>query len=306
MNRTMIVVVAVGLALYVLFSSVYVVNEREQAIVTRFGEIARVETEPGLYFKVPTDIMENVQIIEDRILRYELDDITVQVSGGKFYEVDAFLTYKIVNPQLFRERVFGNRNEAESRINTRLNSALRQVYGLRDFNAALSAQRTEMMLEARNLISQGIADLGIEVVDVRVLRTDLTSQVSQQTYERMKAERLAEAALLRARGREQAQSLRATADRQVVEILALANRESEILRGEGEARRNAVFAEAFERDIEFFEFYRTMQSYREALQEEGTSLILSPDSEFFNYFLSDQVLPVETIQPAAPPSTVAQ
>ncbi|NOZ32598.1 MAG: protease modulator HflC [Alphaproteobacteria bacterium] len=306
MNRTMIVVVAVGLALYVLFSSVYVVNEREQAIVTRFGEIARVETEPGLFFKVPTDIMENVQIIEDRILRYELDDITVQVSGGKFYEVDAFLTYKIVNPQLFRERVFGNRNEAESRINTRLNSALRQVYGLRDFNAALSAQRTEMMLEARNLISAGIADLGIEVVDVRVLRTDLTSQVSQQTYERMKAERLAEAALLRARGREQAQSLRATADRQVVEILALANRDSEILRGEGEARRNAVFADAFERDIEFFEFYRTMQSYREALLEDGTSLILSPDSEFFNYFLSDQVLPVEPIQPASAPSAVAQ
>jgi modulator of FtsH protease HflC len=307
MNRTMIIIVALGLALYVLVSSVYVVNEREQAIVTRFGEIARIQSEPGLYFKVPTDVVETVQIIEDRILRYELQNITVQVSGGKFYEVDAFLTYKIVDPRLFRERVFGSLTAAEARIATRLNSALRQVYGLRDFNAALSVQRTEMMQEARDLIRAGIADLGIDVVDVRVLRTDLTAQVSQQTYERMKAERLAEAALARASGRERAQSIRATADRQVVEIVALANRDSEILRGEGDARRNAVFADAFGRDTEFFEFYRTMQAYRTALQQDGTSLILSPDSEFFNYFLADQVGGAEPApQTPLPSATVPQ
>ncbi|HUV32175.1 MAG TPA: protease modulator HflC [Devosiaceae bacterium] len=289
MSRTSIigVLIVVVLGLYTLFSSIFVVNEREQAIVTRFGEIARIEREPGLYFKVPTDIVESVQIIEDRILRFDLDDMTVQVSGGKFYRVDAFLTYRISNPRLFRERVQAQLTAAESRIRTRLDSALRQVYGTRDFNAALSEQRSAMMLEARELIRSDIADLGIDVVDVRIQRTDLTEQVSQQTYDRMTAERLAEAAFLRARGQEAAQTIRAQADRQVVEIRAAAQRDSEILRGEGEGERNRVFAEAFNRDQEFFRFYRSMQAYRAALQDKGTMLVLSPDSDFFRYFGSD-------------------
>lgn len=284
MNRLVVLGGIAVAALYVLLSSVFIITEREQAIVTRFGEISRVHSEPGLYFKVPTDMVESVQIIEKRILRYDLADITVQVRGGKFYEVDAFLTYRIVDPRKFRERVFANLNQAEDRIATRLNAALRQVYGLREFVDALSEERSAMMREARELIRSDIADLGIDVVDVRVLRTDLTSQVSQQTYDRMKAERLAEAALLRARGQEQAQTLRAIADRQAIEILALANRDSEILRGEGDAERNRIFAEAFTADPSFFEFYRSMQAYREALLDSGTTLVLSPDSEFFEFF----------------------
>jgi len=291
MNKLVILGVVLIGALYILLSSLFVLNEREQAIVTRFGEITQVHSEPGIYFKLPTAIVDNVQIIEDRILRYDLEDIVVQVKGGKFYNVDAFITYKISNPTKFRESVLGDLRTAEMRINTRLESALRGVYGLRDFNAALSAQRTEMMREARELIRNDMTDIGLEVVDVRVLRTDLTSQVSAQTYERMKAERNAEAAALRASGQEQAQTLRAIADRQAVQIVALARRDSEILRGEGEAERNAVFASAFGKDIEFFEFYRTMQSYRASLVNTDTTMLLSPESEFFQYFGGSTLAP---------------
>lgn len=284
MNRLTILGIVVVAVLYVVFSSLFIVNEREQAIMTRFGEITNVHTEPGLYFKLPTTFVDNVQIIEDRLLRYDLEDITVQVSGGKFYNVDAFLTYRIADARAFRRSVQGSLPVAEARINTRFDSSLRDVYGRRDFNAALSEQRSEMMREARDLIRGDLATIGIEVVDVRILRTDLTDQVSAQTFDRMKAERLAEAALLRARGQEQAQTLRAVADRQAVEIVASAQKDADILRGEGDAERNATFADAFTRDPEFFEFYRSMQAYRTALENTGTSMVLSPDSEFFQYF----------------------
>jgi membrane protease subunit HflC len=284
MNKLIILAALVVAAFYVLMSSLFIVNEREQAIVTRFGEITRTHSEPGIYFKIPTTVVENVQIVENRLLRYDLEDIVVQVSGGKFYNVDAFISYEITDLKKFRESVLGDLRTAESRIDTRLESALRGVYGLRDFNAALSEQRAEMMREVRELVRGDLAAIGIKVIDVRVLRTDLTSQVSAQTFERMKAERLAEAAALRARGQEQAQTLRAIADRQAVQIVASAQRDSEILRGEGDATRNAVFASAYGKDVEFFEFYRSMQSYRASLVNTDTTMLLSPKSEFFQYF----------------------
>lgn len=287
MNRLWIILGIVVAGLYVLFSSLFVVNAREQAIVTRFSEITRVHSDPGIYFKIPTDIVESVQVIEKRLLRYDLDDITVQVSGGKFYEVDAFLTYKITDTTRFRQTVQANLLTAEQRIDSQFKDALRDVYGARQFEAALSAQRAEMMREARDSIREGLAEIGIEIIDVRILRTDLTTQVSAQTYDRMKAERLAEAALLRARGQEQAQTLKAVAERQAVQIVAEAQRDAEILRGEGEAQRNALFADAFSRDPEFFDFYRSMQAYREALDSDSTTLLLSPHSDFFRFFGSD-------------------
>jgi membrane protease subunit HflC len=305
MNRLIILGIAVLAVLYVVFSSLYVVNEREQAIVMRFGQITDVRKEPGVYFKVPTDIVDTVQIVEDRLLRYDVANMTLQVSGGKFYLVDAFLTYRIAEPKLFRERASGQLNVVESRIASRFTAALRQVYGLREFDAALSEGRPQMMREARDLIRTDMAELGIDIVDVRILRTDLTQEVSAQTFERMKAERLAEAAFLRARGQEAAQSLRAIADRQAVEIIAASRRDSEILRGEGEAQRTTIFADAYSRDAEFFEFYRSMQSYRTALGASGTTMVLSPDSEFFQYFGRMGEMPVATGDAGAtqPPAT---
>src|SRR5690606_35368228 len=211
------------------------------------------------------------------------DDIRVQVSGGKFYEVDAFIAYRIENARTFRQTVSGSIPLAEQRLRTRLDAALRGVYGLRGFEAALSEERSAMMREVADILRPDAASLGIRIVDVRIRRTDLTAEVSQQTYERMKAERLAEAELLRARGREAAQRIRAIADRQVVEIIAEARRESEILRGEGEAERNAIIAEAFGRDSDFFEFYRSMKAYENALIDSPTTMVTSPDAEFFRY-----------------------
>ena len=267
-------------------NSFYVVNEREQAIVLRFGEIINVEKTPGLYFKLPLTPfgLDNVQIVEDRLLRFDLEDITVQVSGGKFYQVNAFLTYKIGDPRVFRGQVSGSLQLAEQRLRTRLDAALRRVYGLRGFQAALSEERSAMMREVRDALRAPAGELGLEIVDVRIRRTDLTEEVSEQTYNRMKAERLAEAERLRARGLEAARRLRATADRQVVEIKAAAQRDGEILRGEGEGERNAIFADAFTRDPEFFDFYRSMIAYTEALKSDGTTMVLSPNSDFFRYF----------------------
>ena len=299
-NRLFIIGAVILAALYVLFSSIYVVNEREQAIVMRFGQITDVRTEPGLYFKIPTDIVDSVQIIEDRLLRQDIADMTVQVSGGAFYEVDAFLTYRITDPVLFRQRAQGQLSVVEDRIATRFDAALRQVYGQREFNAALSEQRPEMMTEARDLIRPEMVQLGIDIVDVRILRTDLANEVSERTYERMRAERLAEAALLRARGQEQAQSLRAIAERQAVEIVAAATRDAEIIRGTGDAERNRIFAAAYGQDPEFFEFYRSMESYRTALSNTGTTMVLSPDSAFFRYFGSDGELPLASTSFATP------
>jgi membrane protease subunit HflC len=300
MNRLVIAGIAVVALIYVFFSSLYVVNEREQAIVLRFGQIVDVRQDPGVYFKIPTDIVDTVQLIDDRILRTDITDLRVQVQGGAFYIVDAFLTYRITNPRLFRQNALGQLSIVQDRISTSFAAVLRQVYGLRQFNAALSEQRAQMMLEARDLIRPNVESLGIEVVDVRIVRTELDAEVFESTYNRMREERLAEAALIRARGQEAAQTLRAIAERQAVEIESAANRDSEIIRGQGDAERNRIFAAAYGQDPEFFEFFRSMQAYRASMGGEGTTMLLSPDSEFFRYFGSNGSLPPRNPNPVAP------
>lgn len=285
-NRLPFFIGIIAIVAVIIYSSIFVVNEREQAIVIRFGEIQSVKTEPGLYFKVPLTFLDfdSVQYVEDRTLRFDLEDIRVQVSGGKFYEVDAFVLYKISNAQTFRQTVSGDVVAVESRLRTRLNSALRTVYGLRGFESALSAERASMMREVRDQLRPEAEALGVTIDDVRIRRTDLTQEVSQQTYERMKAERLAEAEAIRARGIEGGQRLRSIADRQVVEFVSAAERDAQIIRGEGDAERNSIFADAFTRDQEFFEFYRSMEAYGKAINVDGTTMVLTPDSEFFRYF----------------------
>ncbi|MCZ4092204.1 protease modulator HflC [Sinorhizobium psoraleae] len=285
-NRSSIILIVLAAVLVVVYSSIFVVNERQQAIVVRFGEIRDVKREPGLYFKLPFAFMDadRVQYVEDQALRFDLDNIRVQVSGGKFYEVDAFVVYKIADPRRFRETVSGDRESAEARLRTRLDASLRRVYGLRGFEAALSDERASMMREVRTDLRADAESLGLNIEDVRIRRTDLTQEVSQQTFDRMKAERLAEAELIRARGNEEGQRRRAIADRQVVEIVAEAQRDSEILRGEGEAERTKIFADAFARDPGFFEFYRSMSAYAASIGSPDTTVILSPHSEFFRYF----------------------
>ncbi|MBB4195546.1 membrane protease subunit HflC [Rhizobium aethiopicum] len=285
-NRLPVVLILLAVVLVGVYSSVFVVTAREQAIVVRFGEIQSVKTDPGIYFKLPFAFADadRVQYVPKQELRFDLDNIRVQVSGGAFYEVNAFLIYRINDARRFRETVSGDREAAEARLRTRLDSALRRVYGVRSIEAALSRERVAMMLEVRNELQADAETLGITLDDVRISRTDLTQDVSERTYNRMRAERLAEAELLRAQGNEEGQRRRAVADRQVVELTAGAQRDSEILRGQGDAERNRVFADAFSRDPGFFEFYRSMAAYSAALSSQDTTLVLSPDSEFFRYF----------------------
>jgi membrane protease subunit HflC len=313
-NRLAAIGVVAAVILFLVYSSIFVVTAGQQAIVLRFGEIVDVKTEPGIYFKAPFAFMEadNVQLLENKVLRFDLDNIRVQVSGGKFYEVDAFVAYRISDPRVFRAAVSGSVTLAEQRLRTRLDAALRRVYGLRGFESALSEERASMMREVRDQLRPDATSLGLEIADVRIRRTDLTVEVSQQTFDRMKAERLAEAERLRARGREAAQRIKARADREVVETVAEARKESEILRGEGEAARSAAFADAFQRDPAFFEFYRSMNAYTTGLNGAGTTMVLSPDSEFFRYFgnafgapANGGAAPAPAAAPAAPAAAPA-
>lgn len=282
--------------LFLVYSSFFIVNQRQQAIVIRFGQITDVKTDPGIYFKMPFAFMDadRVQYISNQELRLDIDNMRVQVSGGKFYEVDAFVVYRITNARLFREIAAGDVSQAESRLRTRLDSALRRVYGLRGFEAALSKERGSMMKEVRSDITKDAESLGLTITDVRIRRTDLTKEVSQQTYDRMKAERLAEAEAIRARGNEGAQKRRAIADRGRIEIIAAANKDAQVLRGQGEGERNRIFGEAFSNDPEFYAFYRSMTAYSQALGQGDSTLVLSPNSEFFQYFNSEVPKPATT------------
>ncbi|MDE1158332.1 MAG: protease modulator HflC [Neorhizobium sp.] len=308
-NKLPAAIIGIAVLLFLAYSSVFIVNAREQAIVLRFGHIQDVKREPGIYFKLPFAFLDadRVQYVEDRALRFDLDNIRVQVRGGAFYEVDAFVVYAITDPRRFRETVSADRDSAESRLRTRLDAALRRVYGLRNFSAALSDERASMMQEVHSDLNAAAETLGITIRDVRIRRTDLTQEVSQQTFQRMRAERLAEAELIRARGNEAGQRRRAIADRQVVEFVSEAQKDSEILRGQGDAERNRIFAEAFQRDPAFFEFYRSMRAYVSALGDHSTTMVLSPDSQFFKFFNSASGAPAAPAagqgpQPATAPA----
>lgn len=285
-NRLVIILAVLAALFALVYSSVFVVNERQQAIVVRFGQIQKVYSEPGLYFKLPFAFMDadRVQYVQDLSLRFDLDNIRVQDSSGAFYEVNAFVIYRISDARRFRETVSGDRTTAEMRLRTRLDSSLRRQYGLRSIAAALSDSRATMMTEVRNDLSNDASTLGLSIQDVRISRTDLSDDVSERTYNRMRAERLAEAELLRAQGAEEGQRRRAIADRQVVELVAGAQRDAEILRGEGDAERNRIFGEAFQKDPAFFEFYRSMAAYSTSLASPDTTLVLSPESQFFRFF----------------------
>lgn len=282
--------VILGVIALLIYSTIFIVDEREKALVVRFGEIQRSINDPGYYFKWP--VVEELVWIEDRMLFLESNDKSVQVADGRRYQVDAITMLRIIDPQKFRETVSADLRKVGERIGTRIESALRQTYGRRTFDAALSKDRAAMMREIRDQVRPEASSLGIEIVDVRVRRTDLMPKVFEQTYERMNAERFAEAAEIRAVGQAQAAKIKAEADREQVELVATAQREAEIVRGEGEGKRNKVFAQAFERDPEFFSFYRTMKAYEMSLTDSGTTLVLSPDSEFFKFFgSSDDTTP---------------
>ncbi|GGD92005.1 protein HflC [Aureimonas endophytica] len=289
-NRFYGLLILVVLVLFVVWNALFVVRQGEQAVVLRFGQIQRVLDQPGLYVKMPFAFAnaDNVQKLPTRLLRSDLTDLRVQVASGAFYEVDAFMVYRITDARKFRQAVAGGQLDvAEQRLLTRFNSAIRATYGRRTFDAALSAARAEMMVEVRDQVRPEAANLGVSLEDVRISRTDLTPEVSERTYARMSAERLAEAERLRADGQVKAREIRAAADREAVTLTAEAQRDAAALEGEGQAERSRVLAEAYGRDASFFDFFRRLEAYRTALGS-GTTMMVSPEgNDFFRYFDAD-------------------
>ncbi|KPD13712.1 protease modulator HflC [Phaeobacter sp. 11ANDIMAR09] len=292
MKKTTFLLPVLVLALVGILSSVFIVDEREKALVLQFGRVVSVKEDPGLAFKIP--LIQEVVRYDDRILSRDIDPLEITPSDDRRLVVDAFARYRVVDVNRFRQAVgAGGIATAENRLDSILRAQTREILGSVSSNDILSSDRAALMLRIRNGASLDAESLGIAIIDVRLKRTDLPSENLEATFERMRAERVREATDERARGNEAAQRIRAQADRTVVELVSEAEREAEIIRGEADAERNAIFAEAYGRDPEFFEFYRSLNAYEGALKGSNSSLVLSPDSEFFNYLRSSRGTPAE-------------
>jgi len=263
------------------FFSIFIVKEINQAIVLQFGDPKRIITKPGINFKVP--FIQNVVFLDKRILNLDTPPEEVIASDQKRLIVDAFARFQIVDPLKFYISV-GNERVARSRLSTIINSRIRSVLGTQRLQTLLSADRTNQMSLIQDGVNNEAENFGINIVDVRIKRADLPQANSEAIYKRMQTEREREAKEFRAKGAEMAAEITANADKEVTVILANAEKTSEILKGEGDGQRNKIFANAFGKDPEFFAFYRAMQAYERALIGGETSLILSPDSEFFKFF----------------------
>tara|TARA_B100000427_G_scaffold269052_1_gene235215 strand:+ start:78 stop:947 length:870 start_codon:yes stop_codon:yes gene_type:complete len=264
-----------------IYFSVFIVKEVNQAIVLQFGDPKRIIMNPGINFKIP--FIQNVVFLDKRILNLDTPPEEVIASDQKRLIVDAFARFQIVDPLKFYISV-GNERVARSRLSTIINSRIRSVLGTQRLQTLLSADRTNQMSLIQDGVNNEAENFGIKIVDVRIKRADLPQANSDAIYKRMQTEREREAKEFRAKGAEMAAEITANADKEVTVILANAEKSSQILKGEGDGKRNKIFAEAFGRDPEFFAFYRAMQAYEKALIGGETSLILSPDSEFFKFF----------------------
>ena len=263
------------------FFSIFIVKEINQAIVLQFGDPKRIISKPGINFKIP--FIQNVVFLDKRILNLDAPPEEVIASDQKRLIVDAFARFQIVDPLKFYISV-GNERVARSRLSTIINSRIRNVLGTQRLQTLLSEDRTKQMSLIQDGVNNEAEKFGIKIVDVRIKRADLPPANSEAIYRRMQTEREREAKEFRAKGAEMAITITSTADKEVTVILAEAEKESQIMKGQGDGQRNKIFAEAFGQDPEFFAFYRAMQAYEKALIGGETSLILSPDSEFFKFF----------------------
>jgi modulator of FtsH protease HflC len=295
------VLAAIGL------SGLFTVDERENVLVLQFGQVRQTHTEPGLYYRIP--FIQDVVRYDSRILGLQSQPLEITPLDDRRLVVDAFVRWRIADVNQFRQAV-GTEGvrAAQVRIERILNAAIREVLGSVPSGAVLSEDRTGLMNRIRDLARREGASMGIEVIDVRLTRTDLPEQNLAATYARMRAEREREAADEIARGNEAAQRVRALADRTVVELVSSARRDAEIVRGEADAERNRIYADAFGRDPEFFAFSRSLTSYERALRD-NASMVLSPDSEFFQFLRNDGMDPrtnaqVLVPQPAPAPGPV--
>ena len=281
MRGVKFIVPAIILIGVVIFQSLFIVQEISQAIVLQFGDPKKIVTKAGLNFKLP--FIQNVVYLDKRILNLDNDPEEVIAADQKRLIVDAFARFKIVDPLKFYISV-GNERVARSRLSTIINSRISGVLGTQELATLLSTDRARQMQIIQSQVNEEAKNFGINIVDVRIKRADLPPANSEAIYKRMQTEREREAKEFRARGAEMAVTITSTADKEVTVILAEAQKKSEIMKGEGDGKRNNIFAAAFGQDPEFFAFYRAMQAYEKALIGGETSLVLSPDSDFFKFF----------------------
>ena len=287
---TIIIGALVAAAVLVYATATYTVSETQSALVLRFGDPVRVTNEvggedPGLHFKLP---WEDVLFFDRRNVEFDMRPQQLQAGDQERLEVDAFLRYRVVDPLRFFQTV-RTEDGARARLSTIMEDALRAVVGSIPSQDVISGQRAELMdrVEANVDTATSRANLGIEVIDVRILRADLPDEVEERVFQRMRSEREQEASRIRAVGEERAREIRAAADREATVILANARAEADRIRGEGDAQRNRIYAQSYGQDEEFFRFYRSMIAYENALRD-GTPIVIPPDSEFFEYFRSEQ------------------
>ena len=271
----------IALVGFTIFLSLFTVKEINQAIVLQFGDPKKVIAEPGLQVKIP--FIQNVVYLDRRILSLDPAPEEVIASDQKRLIVDAYARFKIVDPLKFYISV-GDERVARSRLATIINSRIRNVLGKQSLATLLSEDRTKQMAIIQEGVNTEAEKFGITIIDVRIKRADLPQANSEAIYKRMQTEREREAKEFRAKGAEMAVTITSTADKEVTVLLANAKKQSEIMKGEGDGQRNNIFAKAFGKDPEFFAFYRAMQAYEKALIGGDTSLILSPDSDFFKFF----------------------
>jgi membrane protease subunit HflC len=284
MNRIGVAVaVSAAIVLGVVLSCVYTIYPTDQVLLTQFGAPRAVITEPGLHFKLP--FLQFANFMPRQLLNLEAPSEEVIAEDKKRLVVDAFARWRIVDPLKFYQAVpNANQELAETLLAPILSSSIRGVLGSQNFAAMLSQKRGQLMRDIRDNMNQETAAFGIVVLDVRIRRADLPQANSDAIYQRMKKEREREASEYRAEGDETAQRVRARAERERTVLIAEATRESEILRGKGDAEKTRILAEAFGQDPDFFAFWRSMQAYQDALKSDNTTLVLSPNSEFFRYF----------------------
>ncbi|WP_081995268.1 protease modulator HflC [Paracoccus sp. PAMC 22219] len=286
-------------------SALFIVDEREKALVLRLGRVVDVQETPGLNFKLP--FIDNVVKYDGRILGLPTSPLEVTPLDDRRLVVDAFARWRITDPVRFRQAVgVQGIQAAEMRLEPIVIDAIRGVLGTVPSTSVLSDDRTSLMNQIRDEARSNSGGLGIEIIDVRLTRTDLPEQNLNATYARMRAERAREAADEVARGNEAAQRVRAAADRTVVELTSEAGRRSEIVRGEADAQRNAIYADAYGRDPEFFAFTRSLTSYQRALQGSNSSMVMQPDSEFFSYLSSDGAANANPASTPVPPGNSAE
>ncbi|MFN3642069.1 MAG: protease modulator HflC [Gemmobacter sp.] len=288
MTRTALILPILAALVAVGLSALFIVDEREKVLVLQFGQVRQVKESPGLGFKIP--LIQDVVRYDGRILGLQSQPAEVTPLDDRRLVVDAFARWRIVDLVEFRESV-GTEGvrAAQVRLERIMNAAIREVLGSVPSNAVLSEDRTALMNRIRDLARSQAASLGVDVIDIRLTRTDLPDQNLAATFARMRAEREREAADEIARGGEAAQRVRASADRTVVELTSDARRQAEVIRGEADAERNRIYAEAFGRDPEFFAFTRSLTAYERALQGSNSSMVMQPDSAFFEFLRSDAV-----------------